>query len=295
MIQRVLGAKDTYHAQMGIVLAGWIKIVLPVITVVPGLVMFALAPELLLGPWKDVRPHADRAYVSLLTAIVPPGLRGLFLAALFGAIQSTVNSVLNSTATVFTLDIYKRHLAPATSDRNLVRVGMISTTVVLMIAIALGGYIGSMGGSLFEYVQTLYAFFAPPFAAAFLLGIVWRRINQYGALTAVIAGFATGIALKMYVGMHPNHPSWLEPFNIQASINWIICVVVCIVVSLATKAPRPDQIGDDLTLNWKQLNVFQNLGNHWYSSVVFWWGLFVLIVISLMLVFSGWTFPVSNS
>ena len=91
MIQRVLGAKNMYHARMGIVFAGWLKIILPAITIIPGLVLFAMKPEiLLLEPWEDVKPAADKGYVQLIQELVPAGLRGLFLAALFGAIQSTV-------------------------------------------------------------------------------------------------------------------------------------------------------------------------------------------------------------
>jgi len=180
MIQRVLGAKDGYHARMGIVFAGFMKVILPAIVVIPGLILFALHPDILLQPWDDVRPAADKGYVHMVQTLVPVGLRGLFLAALFGAIQSTVNSVLNSTATIFTLDVYKRLLRPEATDRHLVRVGVWSSAVVLVIAIVLGGFIGRLSGSLFIYIQSLYAFFAPPFAAAFLLGILWKRINGGG-------------------------------------------------------------------------------------------------------------------
>jgi len=103
MIQRVLGARDGYHARMGIVFAGFMKVFLPAIVVIPGLIVFALHPEILLQSWDGVRPEADQGYVHMLQKLVPIGLRGLFLAALFGAIQSTVNSVLNSTATIFTI------------------------------------------------------------------------------------------------------------------------------------------------------------------------------------------------
>ena len=289
MIQRVLGAKDSYHARMGILLAGGLKILMPLITVVPGLILFALHPEILLiEPWSEVKMAADRGYVQLLQTLVPIGLRGLFLAALFGAIQSTVNSVLNSTSTVFTLDIYRRMLRPKASDRQLVRVGVFSSIVILAIAIALGGFVGKLSGSLFEYIQSLYAFFAPPFAAAFLLGIVWRRINAVGALTAVVFGFAFGVAVKLYVNFAIQHPAWLEPYANQASINWLLCVAVCIVVSLATAPPKPTQITDQLTLNWSKLNIFDNLGNHWYSSVVTWWLLFVAAIGTLLIVFSGY-------
>ena len=289
MIQRVLGAKNSYHARMGILLAGGLKVLMPLITVVPGLVLFALHPEILLiEPWSEVKAAADRGYVQMLQTLVPVGLRGLFLAALFGAIQSTVNSVLNSTSTIFTLDIYRRLLRPQAGDKQLVRVGVLSSIVILAIAIALGGMVGKLSGSLFEYIQSLYAFFAPPFAAAFLLGILWRRINATGALTAVLFGFGFGVAVKLYVHFAASHPGWLEPYANQASINWLLCVVICIAVSLATPSPKPEQITDQLTLNWSKLNIFDHLGNHWYSSVVTWWLLFVAAVTALLVVFSGY-------
>ncbi len=205
MIQRVLGAKNLYHARMGIVLAGYMKILMPAIVVVPGLILFARYPEVMQLPWSEIRPEADRGYIHMLQTLIPTGLRGLFLAALFGTIQSTVNSVLNSTATVFTLDIYKRLLNPSAGEKHLVRIGMVSSVVILAISIVIAGFINRLGGSLFVYIQSLYAFFAPPFGAVFLLGVLWRRINGLGALTAVSMGFVLGIAMKLYVQFVPGH------------------------------------------------------------------------------------------
>lgn len=300
MIQRVLGARDGYHARMGIVFAGFMKVFLPAIVVIPGLIVFALRPEILLQSWDGVRPEADQGYVHMLQRLVPIGLRGLFLAALFGAIQSTVNSVLNSTATVFTLDIYKRLFRPDATDKHLVRVGIISSVAVLLISIALGGLIGMLAKSLFVYIQTLYAFFAPPFAAVFLLGILWRRINGTGAMTAVVAGFVFYVVMKAYVQFDyafqtllpgiPDHPAWLAPYANQGIITWAFCTVVCVAVSLLSAPPPPDRITDQVTINWSKLNILENLGKHWYTSVVTWWGLFVLAIAGLLLVFSGLVF-----
>ncbi|HRK34763.1 MAG TPA: sodium/solute symporter, partial [Candidatus Hydrogenedentes bacterium] len=287
MIQRVLGAKNMYHARMGIVLAGYMKILLPLIIVVPGLALFARNPGTLLLPWDQVRPEADKGYIRMLQEVVPVGLRGLYLAALFGAIQSTVNSVLNSTATVFTLDVYKRSIHRNATDRQLVIMGVISSTVFLTIAIVLGGFIKNFGTGLFDYIQALYAFFGPPFASVFLLGILVRRINANGAIAGVLAGFAFGIITKIYVETAANPPEWLVPFPMQAIANWAFCTIVCIVVSLATKPPLPHQVTSALTLNWSTLNIFSELGDKWYLSVVLWWGLFVAIVLSLFVGLSG--------
>lgn len=287
MIQRVLGARSEYDARMGIVFAGWIKVFLPLITVLPGMILFALHPEILLRPWEEVKPAADQGYVQMIQSLVPVGLRGLLLAALFGAIQSTVNSVLNSTSTIVTLDIYKRIFRPQASDRQLVRVGVISSVVILAISIVLGGLVGRLGGSLFEYIQSLYAFFAPPFAAVFVLGILWRRINGAGALVTVVAGFGLGLAIKFYTNMASESPAWLVPYANQASINWFFCLAVCIGVSLLTAPPRAEQVTDQLTFNWRTMNVFAGLGDRWYTSVVTWWGLFLVTILALFVLFSG--------
>ena len=291
MIQRVLGAKNTYHARMGIVFAGLMKVVMPAIVVMPGLILFAKYPEVLLKPWEEVQPAADRGYVQMLQTIVPVGLRGLFLAALFGAIQSTVNSVLNSSATIITLDFYKRLFAPEAGQQRLVRVGTLASAVLLVVAMVLAGFIEKLGGSLFIYIQSLYAFFAPPFSAVFLLGILFRRINAKGATVAVVLGFVLGIAMKLYIQWAPWHPAWLAPFLNQAIINWLFCVIVCTVVSLATPPPRPEQVSSTLMINWRALRLGGDLGTHWYNHVVLWWLIFAISVFALAAVFSGLVFP----
>ena len=290
MIQRVLGAKNIYHARMGIILAGFMQIFLPIIIVMPGLVLFARYPEVLLLPWEQIRPEADKAYIGMVQMLIPIGLRGIILAAIFGAIQSTVNSVLNSTATIITLDIYKRIIHPEATDRHLVKVGIGTSVVVLLIAICLGGFINKLGGSLFVYIQTLYSFFSPPFAAIFLLGIFWRRINGYGATAAVVLGFIFGIAMKIYIQLFPSHPVWIEPFGNQAAINWIFCMLVCITVSLKTPLPASERVNDKLVFNWTNIDNFKELGLKWYNNVVFWWSIFALLIITLLVIFSGLIF-----
>ena len=287
MIQRVLAAKNQYHARMGIVLAGYLKVIMPFIVVLPGLILFARYPEVMKLPWDEIRPEADKGYVHLLQELVPMGLRGLFLAALFGSIQSTVNSVLNSTSTIFTLDIYKRWLNPNGSDKHYVVFGMWATVAFLAISIVLAGFINRLGGSLFVYIQSLYAFFAPPFAAVFLLGILFRRINGKGATVAVMSGFLFGILMKVYVQFGQNPMELVKPFGNQAIFNWLFCVVVCTVVSLFTAPPRPEQTSDFLTINWRDLNILEGLGDRWYLSVAFWWGGFAAILVALIIAFSG--------
>lgn len=292
MIQRVLGARNSYHARMGIVLAGYLKILMPAIVVIPGLILFAKYPEVMLKPWGEIQPAADKGYVHMLQMLVPVGLRGLFLAALFGAIQSTINSVLNSSATIVTLDIYKRMVNKNASDRNLVIVGIWSSIIILVAAILMALFIGGLGKSLFVYIQSLYAFFAPPFSAIFLLGILFKRINAKGATVAVFIGFAFGILMKVYLAFWPDlfGPdvyNLVRPFSNQSLLHWAFCVIVCSLVSLFTASPSPEQVNDQLTINWRKLNIFGDLGDKWYRSVVLWWGLFATIIVGLIIVFSS--------
>ena len=292
MIQRVLGAKDMYHARMGIVFAGWLKVILPVIVIIPGMVLFAMHPELLLiEPWNDVKPAADKGYVKLIQDLVPIGVRGLFLAALFGAIQSTVNSVLNSTSTIITFDIYRRLFRPQCSDRQLVRVGVIASVLVLAVAIFIGGFIDVLGGGLFEYVISLYVLFAPPFAAVFLLGILWRRVTAPAALATIVIGMTAGLALKVFLKSDVDYPLWLASFPNQASILYGISMLTCVSVTFFTKPPKPEQVTDQLCMNWKKMNIFENLGDRWYKSVTFWWLAYSVVIVLLMLFFSGIFFP----
>ena len=287
MIQRVLAAKNLYHARMGIVLAGFIKIAMPAITVLPGLILFAINPDILLLPWDRVRTEADKGYVSMLQIVIPAGFRGLFLAALFGAIQSTVSSVINSTSTIITLDFYKRLFRPNEPEKHYVRFGALSSAIVMAVAIVLAVYLEKLGDGLFVYIQTMYAFFAPPFAAIFLLGILSRRMNAAGATSAVFSGFLFGIFLKLFVIYMPTHPRWMEPYTIQATLNWLFCASVCVVISLCTSPPAPEKISDQLTLNLRSIGIGSDLGDVWYRSVTFYWSVFVACILGIVVLLSG--------
>jgi SSS family solute:Na+ symporter len=291
MIQRVLAAKNAWHARMGIVFSGFMKIFLPLIIVIPGLVMFAMEPHL---------PDPDKSYPILVQRLVPVGLKGLLLATLFGAIQSTVSSVLNSASTVITLDIYRRFiLRPAAGggaaggaegdgggDRRTVRVGLAVSTAVLVVAAALAPFIGLLQKGVFIYIQDLYAHFAPPFSAVFVVGLLWKRANARGATAAILAGLALSLLIALGAGRLP----WLAPlapFLVRATVVWFFCVAVIAGVSLLTGRPPAHKVTDETTINWRKLNIFGDLGTPWYRSVVLWWSLFVAGILVCYVVYSG--------
>ncbi len=301
MIQRVLAARSSWDARMGIVMSGYLKILLPTLVVMPGLIYFAMRPDIINNnEWGVAKDLSNQVYVDMVKTLIPLGIRGLILAALFGAIQSTVNSVLNSTSTVFTLDIFKRWIRPQANEKTLVRVGMISTTLILILSMMLAWFVQYFQGSLFIYIQLLYAFFAAPFSAIFVLGVLSRRVNGFGAVTAILGGFVISALLKIYYGQVPTAqaPALLEffrPFIMQATLVWAMSVIICWYASKMRPAPSENQVNDQLTLNFKKLNIFQDLGDRWYRNVVFWWGIFVVIIISLMMTFSGLVFSTKKN
>ena len=118
------------------------------------------------------------------------------------------------------------------------------------------------------------------------MGILFRRINGKGAAAAVIIGFVLAILIKIYVNYSAGVPSWLLPYQMQAIVIWVVCILVCTVVSLSTEKPSAEQVNDQLTINWKRINIFQELGDKWYKNVVLWWGIFVLIIIGIIIYFS---------
>lgn len=287
LVQRILAARSMYDARMGMTLASFLKLLLPFIVVVPGLIWFALHPEFLAEAptLSDVRPIADQTYVQMVEALVPIGLRGVLLAALFGAIQSTVSGVLTSTSTILTLDVYKRFVKPGASEAELVRLGRILTALVLALAVGLAIWISSLKLSLFVYMQELYTFFAPPFSAVFLLGILWRRVTGRAALVTVIAGFAFGIGVKLAV-QGGIAPAALAPYSNQGLLNWGACMLLCAGLSLVTAPPRADQITDSLTFNWRTLDFGAGLEGPWWRSVAFWSPLSVVLMFGFVILFS---------
>jgi len=275
MVQRVLAAKDQWHARMGIVLAGFLKVILPALIVIPGLIYFAVDPSL-------DQAGADRGYPNLVMRLIGLGLRGVFLAALFGAIQSTVNSVLNSTSTIITLDIWKRHFRPQMQEQTSVTIGRWVTAGALVLSMLLAPFIGLLGKGVFIYIQELYAHFAPPFSAIFVLGILWRRATGKAAAWTIPVGMAASISLAVFVpGL---------AFVPRAVLTWAFCMVFMVAVSLLDAPPQPENITDELTINWRRLNVFSGLGRPWYRNIAFWWGLFVLAIVACLVLFSGAVF-----
>jgi solute:Na+ symporter, SSS family len=290
IVQRVLGARDIWHARMGMVMAGYAKLFLPLIIVLPGLILFARHPEFMLGDWAGANHRADGGFVVLVREFFPAGLRGLLLAVLICAVQATVSSVVNATAAILTLDIYVPLIHPGASEKQKVRFGIWASLAAIIAGIAMAIAISRMDSGIYQYMQTINALVAPPFAAILWVGLLWKRTNGAGGVAAIIAGFTAGLGLKL-IGYLWAMPSWFYPFNNQAPVCLLVSVLACILATLAYPGRTPGTQENPVTF-WNSGETLRaGLGRHWYSSVVLWAGLSLLLTLASMVIFSQIFFP----
>jgi len=227
IIQRALAAKNLAEAQKGVLFAAFLKLLMPVIVVLPGIAAIALAPGL-------ARP--DQAYSTMMT-LLPTGVLGLVFAALIAAIISSLASMTNSVSTIFTLDFYAR-LRPDKDQNHLVRVGRITTAVSLVIAMLCARPLLGSFDQAFQYIQEYTGFFTPGIVVIFMLGLFWKRANEAGALAAAIGSFVLSIVLKL---------AWPElPFMDRVGLVFLLALALGFAVSLMTASvPGKDHIRTD--------------------------------------------------
>jgi SSS family solute:Na+ symporter len=273
IVQRVLGAKDEWNARMGVVTAGFLHIITPCFFVLPGLLAFKLFPEL-------ERP--DQAYLVLVKTLVPTGLKGLILAGLAGALMSMLSTVLNSAATLATLDLYKKCLNPAVSEQQQVRVGRWSSAIILAASVAIGFAYAASTTPLFVKVQNVFFYIAPPFAVIFTLGILWRRANATAALATIVSGFLFTWLLGSWIFPRV---AFLSPYNTylhRALLAWVFCMLVMALVSLLTPPPAPEKTAGIIwNPRYAALPAEEQERYRGLKDFRIWWLLFVGIILSI--------------
>ena len=213
IVQRVLGAKSEDHARVGALFAGFIKILPVFILVFPGLICYALVQQ---GAFVDPETgdalspaNSKDAYAFMIQHLLPVGLRGVVAAALLAAAMSTVSGALNSVATLFSYDLFKRWV-PSMSDHKLVVVGRIVTVVGMVAAVAWSPFIDQFG-SIFDTMVTMICFIAAPITATFVIGIFWKGATSRGSIVTLMAGFVVGFLA--FVLNQSNDFEWLKPMN----------------------------------------------------------------------------------
>ena len=227
IIQRALAAKDLDEAQKGIVFAAFLKLLMPVIVVLPGIAMFVLNANL---------AQPDQAYPTAMT-LLPAGVKGLVFAALIAAILSSLASMANSIATIFTLDLYSP-LTGSQDQRHLVRIGRSAAVVAMLLAMICARPLLGNFDQAFQYIQEFTGFFTPGIVAIFLLGIFWSRMSANAALLAALGSAMLSFVLKL---------GWPAlPFIDRVGWVFVLCVALAVVVSLWGPA-RADEQAVDLT------------------------------------------------
>ena len=242
IVQRVLAAKSIKQARTGTIFAGYLKILPVFIFVLPGIVAVAL--------FSDVAQNPDSAYPTLVTRLLPAGIKGLVLAGMLAALMSSLASAFNACSTLLTWDVYKKW-RPAASEQQLVRVGRISAGVMVFLGLAWIPLMKFVSSQIYIYLQSVQAYIAPPIAACFLLGLFFRRLNGTGAMASLVTGLVLGL-LRLILELTNKASSGLEPGTLWhwiATINFlhyavllfVICTVVLFVVSLMTPPPGADK------------------------------------------------------
>jgi SSS family solute:Na+ symporter len=227
IVQRVLGAKDENHARVGPLFAGFIKVLPVFIFVLPGLILVALINQGHEG--FAVLDDSKDAYAYLIKNLLPTGLTGVMAAALLAALMSTVSGALNSIATLFSYDLYKRW-KPNTPDKKLVFVGRIATFVAMIVAIVWSQYIGHFEG-IYQGCISLICYVAPPITAVFLLGVFWRRASGAGAIVTLVTGSILGFVVFL-LEWNKESTGWTMPAMLAGFYLCMICIAIHISVSI---------------------------------------------------------------
>jgi len=224
IIQRALAAKSIKEAQKGILFAGYLKMLTPLIIVVPGIAAFVLAQDATSG-FSVARP--DSAYPSLM-ALTPVGIRGLIFAALIAAIVSSLGSMMNSISTIFTLDVFRPLNPGVESEHTLVKVGRIASVTALVIACLVAKPLLGNFPQAFQYIQEFTGFFTPGICAIFILGVCWKGATGNGALLAALGSFVFSILMKLLM------PE--IPFMDRVLYVFIACCLIIVALGLFEKS-----------------------------------------------------------
>jgi len=258
IVQRALAAKDLRNARRGALWGSFLKVWPVMIFIVPGLIGYALYKQGMIEiPTKMVDGQqaldGDKVFAVMVSSLLPVGLRGLVVGGLLAALMSSLSSLFNSCASLFTVDIYEK-INPRASERHLVTVGRLATVVVVAMGIIWIPVMQRISqGGLYKYLQSVQGYLAPPITAVFMLGLFFKRINGKGAVAGLAVGFIAGMA-KLTIqaltgGDNPviTSPGWLVyigEYNFLFATGWLLLVsiVVIVGVSLLTAPPKPEQI-----------------------------------------------------
>jgi SSS family solute:Na+ symporter len=240
IIQRTLAAKSLPEAQKGIVFAGFLKLIIPLIIVIPGIAAYVMFSENFPGAAEIFRGDSasDKAYPWLISTLVPVGLKGLVVAALFAAIVSSLASMVNSASTIFTMDIYHHHVNKQASPRRLVTVGRVAALVALLLACIVAPALKNFE-QMFTYIQEYTGIVSPGILAIFLAGLFWKKATNNAAIIGALASIPIAILLKQ--------PFFTIPFMNQMMYTCLATIAIIIIASLVERRGADDPKGITIT------------------------------------------------
>ncbi|MCM1020597.1 MAG: sodium:solute symporter [Muribaculum sp.] len=254
IVQRVLSGKDEKEARRGTIFGAYLKLLPVFLFLIPGMIAFALAHQGITINGEVFRLSTpDAAFPTLVAKLLPAGVKGLIVCGILAALMSSLASLFNSSAALFTIDFYQR-FKPDTEPKKLVRIGQAATVVIVALGILWIPVMRSVGDVLYNYLQDVQSVLAPGIAAAFLMGILWKRASAKGGMWGLIAGMVIGLTrlcAKIYYSNATLMPGDQNLFKyLFYDVNWLFfcgwmllfCLLVVLVVSLCTKAPDPEKI-----------------------------------------------------
>ncbi|WP_396635872.1 sodium:solute symporter [Maribacter sp. R77961] len=300
IVQRTLAANNIKIGRRGAIFGAYLKILPIFIFLIPGIIAFALTIQ---NPELFSVEKADRAFPMLVKTLLPVGLKGLVAGGLIAALMSSLASVFNSCSTIFTIDIYKK-IMPQKSEKQLLKIGKVATGVIVVLGILWIPIMEKIGGGvMYQYLQNVQSYIAPPVTTVFLLGIIWKRVNSTAAITTLMSGLGLLIAR---LGSEIYYQPAIEHFKQTgeqlasgfmytfATINFahmaifmfIFSVALCIGTSLATTAPNYETIKG---LSFGTLSAEdKQLAKKSYDTIdVVLSVLLVVIVIGILMYFTG--------
>jgi len=273
MVQRVLSAKNLNHGRWGSLFAGFLKLPVLFIMVLPGIMAIMLYPDL---------PKPDLVYPTLMFDLLPAGLLGLVLAGFIAALMSQIDSTLNSASTLVTMDFIHK-IKPQLDGKQLMKTGRWVTFIFMILAALWAPQIENFG-SLFKYLQKVLSYSVPPVVAMFILGIFWKRANSQGAFVSLITGVIAGaifFVFNEFLGYTSVHFLYIAP------ILFVICIIAMIIGSLLSSAPDAEKTA---AFTWsrkffneesKELREVPWYQNYRIQSVI-------LVIMAAILVISFW-------
>lgn len=257
IVQRVLSGKDERESRRGTIFGAYLKLLPVFLFLIPGMIAFALHQQSgsFLPLLANGNLNTDAAFPTLVAKLLPAGVKGLIVCGILAALMSSLASLFNSSAALFTIDFYQRY-RPNTDPKKLVRIGQAATVVIVALGILWIPIMRSIGDVLYLYLQDVQSVLAPGIAAAFLMGICWKRTSAQGGMWALISGLVIGLCrlgAKIYysnAGVVPggDTSNWFQ--YLFYDCNWlffcgwmlVFCLVVAIVVSLFTQKPDEAKI-----------------------------------------------------